>query len=702
MLKYKIVFISVLLLLNASFTVKAETRKKVVVIAVNTVSIDDFLSNDVLRNYASNGVVGLFNSRSNGVNNQYKPYMTIGSGQKGDAPFDCLESIKVDKNISKLYSDITLNSCSENNMVNLYINKLKEINSNTLYDAKPGKLGCILRANSIPTAYLGGFWYDNSIKSPAFFIAMDENGLVDYGDSSSLFINGKMDKSKTVEAFKKYVDVADFIVIELGEIESLYANKRLYSEEAYNIKKKTIINQCGEIINEITGYMSHEDMVLCIISPYASDITKKNTEHLSPVIIYDGGKTRGIATSSSTRREGIISATDFAPFILDCFGIKESTLSGHSIRNVYIDDSINYILKLNNTITSVSSSRAPVLKGFALLIILTLFFYIVVMLKDLKSCFTIISVIMEFCMIIPFVFLIEGALKITDTLYKTLFIMFLCLVITFIIEKFIKRESHKILTITFINGIAIIIDIMYGQYMLKYSIFSYDPVIGARYYGLGNEFLGVLVGCTLIFSGCFLGKKNRIENILTPFLLFVTLVIGLQMWGSNLGGFVTSVVSFIAFILIQHNCGIKKTMKLSIVLSFIFIFLYIIFNIFIKTNQSHIGNLFTQISANGIPYFINTVLRKINMALRLIRYTIWSKVLIALIIAGITAIVKPHEYINKLFAQYKGLKSAFISAIIASCIAVAINDSGIVTAAIIMLYTVFSMIILINSVCLKG
>src|SRR5690606_32230034 len=46
--------------------------------------------------------------------------------------------------------------------------------------------------------------------------------------------------------------------------------------------------------------------------------------------------------------------------------------------------------------------------------------------------------------------------------------------------------------------IALLADGMFGAVGIKHSLLGYDPVVGARFYGIGNEYMGVLVGSTIL------------------------------------------------------------------------------------------------------------------------------------------------------------------------------------------------------------
>ena len=68
---------------------------------------------------------------------------------------------------------------------------------------------------------------------------------------------------------------------------------------------------------------------------------------------------------------------------------------------------------------------------------------------------------------------------------------------------------------------------------MKVSMLGYDPIGGSRYYGLGNEYMGVLIGSLVI--GCMVlldlvEKKKRIRPLI--FVLFNYLLFDFvsQLW----------------------------------------------------------------------------------------------------------------------------------------------------------------------------
>jgi hypothetical protein len=294
--------------------------------------------------------------------------------------------------------------------------------------------------------------------------------------------------------------------------------------------------------------------------------------------------------------------------------------------------------------------------------------------------------------------LVEGIIHYKNVYYKLLFIICITAFIVFIIDKLIKNTLNKLFFVFLINYISLFYDIISGQNMLKFSILSYDPIIGARYYGLGNEFLGVMVGGSLLLSSIILEKDNSFSKTVFASLCFTITLIGLPWMGSNVGGLITAAVSFLIFILLEYGYSLKKAVRISILISITMLLFITAINILFKDAESHLGRMVQQIQDTGLLYLYNITARKLAMAVKLIRYTVWSRVMMVLIAVAIIILVKPRSCLTSLFSSMTHIKNSWTASLIGCFIAILSNDSGIVTAAFIMLFTVISLILILDPI----
>ena len=75
-----------------------------------------------------------------------------------------------------------------------------------------------------------------------------------------------------------------------------------------------------------------------------------------------------------------------------------------------------------------------------------------------------------------------------------LFIVFFLLIII-LLNKF---PYEKILKFTALGVFIILVfDSIFNSFLQQNSFLGYDPVIGARFYGIGNEYGGIILGFLL-------------------------------------------------------------------------------------------------------------------------------------------------------------------------------------------------------------
>ncbi|MCQ7020478.1 hypothetical protein M9Y09_18365, partial [Clostridioides difficile] len=87
---------------------------------------------------------------------------------------------------------------------------------------------------------------------------------------------------------------------------------------------------------------------------FPSDLDYKNKRRLSPIIKLNG-EGKGILSSSTTRREGIVTNLDVGVEILDNFNIKNQNMVGRKYELINRDDNKEFLMDEYQKIVSISS-----------------------------------------------------------------------------------------------------------------------------------------------------------------------------------------------------------------------------------------------------------------------------------------------------------------------------------------------------------
>ena len=248
-------------------------------------------------------------------------------------------------------------------------------------------------------------------------------------------------------------------------------------------------------------------------------------------------------------------------------------------------------------------------------------------------------------------------------------------------------SSQKTLKVT--SGTLLMIfalDTLSGSPLMRNSFLGYDPVIGARFYGIGNEYAGIIIGNLYLFLYS-IGELRYFRSVSMGLQIFFILLLGMSLWGANFGGMLAALSGMLLFYFHHYRNKARKYTNYAIIAAlFLFAVLWIILDCYFIDDQSHLGQTISQL-LDGNSYLIAEVIkRKLAMNLQLIKYSMWSKFLIvALIILGIYFDIK-HPIMTKVGPSWIGAMSG----------AVFFNDSGIVMCATCMIYLVFPYLYVYN------
>ncbi len=178
-------------------------------------------------------------------------------------------------------------------------------------------------------------------------------------------------------------------------------------------------------------------------------------------------------------------------------------------------------------------------------------------------------------------------------------------------------------------------DVALGAPLMQQSLLGYDPVAGSRYYGIGNEYMGVLIGAALMGSGWLIDRLSARSSAGRIFSwAFAGLFAGLTLlmihprFGINVGGAITAAGTAMAGLLFLAQrpltlwtAVVGGAVVVLLVASAAWLDAY-----FMGDEASHLGQVVQTVNESGTDPLWALFGRKAAINLRLIRLTVWSRV----------------------------------------------------------------------------
>lgn len=691
---------------------------KVLVLLVNATSLTDLAEAPAptLHALMNQGALGMMNVRTGGSFSPENAYATIGakdravgSSRAGQAFNE--EEITDHGQAGQVFARRTGITPPPGSIVILDYPYLLRANTRFGQEAGLGTLGEYLKNQGKKGAVIGNADTDEPGREIALAL-MDKEGIVHAGQVGEELVRKNPRKiygrqtnySQVLAAIRSFLPTTDCLLVETGDTSRLEKGRDLIIPSRRKVLINGALQDLDEFLGELWPEISQENLLLLIVSAYPSKEAIAQGDTLTPVLAVGPGFSPGLLYSPSTRQPGIISIFDLQSTLFTALGLKApDDLQGRPLSTVSHADPLGYLQKANNRLIMVNKDRSPVLKGFVVIqIILILGALASIFLRPRRYLYyQILSALLTGITAVPLGLLALPLFKLEGVLATTLYLLFVTMSAGAL--SFCKKLSPPRLSglLALVTACAVLLDTMAYSPLMKESILGFSPVGGARYYGIGNEYLGILLGASVTGTTILMDwtrRKTLLYYLCPLFYLAITYFAVAPRFGSNFGGGISLTVTYLLMLLLFSP---KKRSRRRIILialaGAILVVTVVGANDLFKAtgDQSHIGRLAANIRQNGVRVAAPIILRKARMNLKLLEYTIWTKALLSFLAVLLVLTYRPSGKLAEIAERYPFFLKGFWSAVIGSVVALLVNDSGIVAAATSLLYPVMTVLTIV-------
>lgn len=703
-----------------------KSRDKIVIFVINQISLDDLskASTPHIKWLIRKGALGAMNTRTPLQESTSAAYTTIGAGNKslGLQPsverrkeawegFNSQERIG-NEVVADIYRRRTGRMLPSHSLANLSISQIIQADLEENLGTRPGSLGDALHAAGLKTAAIGNS--DTSVEFGRSIVdlVMDSTGKVDYGDVSRAILKKdprfpsglRTDSKKLYLAFKDVYSKADAIAVEWGDTSRLEAENVYLSPAVAEKAKKDALQRADRFLGRILKLINLKKDRVIVVTPSSSAAGVKNNDIFTPIILAGAGVRTGILTSEATRQDGIIVNTDVAPTILKFYGLKipNEMMGRPAFSKSFSQDPLSSLVSANKRWVDKRNFSAPVLKTFVVWNIFVMLLAMVLLLvPSYRPYARRIRPLLLSIPIVPSVLLILPLLDQKSLFTSFIVTMLLTAFITLIIAWWARKDTSSLNPLIIIGLIAaglISIDLFSGAYLAQASLLGYSFVGGSRFYGIGNEYMGVMIGGTVLSLSLFLDKSKFIANnrswiskgTIMLVLAGIAFVIGFPLLGANFGGLLAALVAFGLACLgfLRRKISLKDSLLL-IVGGLVIASAFILFDIARSaSSESHFGRLVQSVQAQGLDPLIQIIERKVTTNIKLFQFAFWNWINVSSLAILLVAFYGLKNLLKLVFQRHPYFKWGLAGGI-AGCVAALIfNDSGVVATATIFIFLV--------------
>lgn len=676
--------------------------RHVVLVDCDYLELSDINPNTLPHIYSlfKSGGIALINTNTAGGHTRSNAAATIGAGRvamgtpKETQVFGEQDSSFISRPL-ELFQARTGFSTRKGNLVVLDLPVILRNNEMGFNKAVPGTLGTSLHQRGLKTAALGNSDLAGLPQRSMAVIAMDEHGIIDAGNVSERLLTFedkdplgvRTDYRLLKESFLGLKDRSQFIVIDLGDLVRLEQTKPYITDRIYFSERLKILKQYDDFIGWLLNSMDlrQSRLMVASITPSPNDLELDRS--LGLMGIKGEGIEPGLLLTPTTRRPGIITLYDLAPGIAAYLGSPiDKNWIGRSLELCPSRNSLPYLQALAAHIFFTAAMRPPLVKSYVILHLVVL--GLIIFFLCYKPRFgRYLTPFLLALLAVPLAWLLIGQLPVTNPWLYVMAFLALVIIIVLVSSLAARDNLDAILMLCMVTALLLLVDGITGNVLQKNALLGYDPMDGARFYGIGNEYMGVLVGAVIMGSSLLIQRVRRFKQgaliAVGALYLFTLAVLAEPQWGSKFGGVITVVVAFsYAFARFNHQ-RINFRYILIAAMLVIIVGAGVLLHDFTRPPElrSHFGLLITAIQSRGWVAFQEIIARKLAMNYKLIKYTIWTRVYLGSLLALGILFYRPVGIFGRVLKKYPAVAAGLEGSLVAALMALIINDSGIVAAA---------------------
>lgn len=657
---------------------------------INLTRIDfSELTNDLYPNLnylLKNGGFGFIPARVEGRLTPEKIYAAISSGLETNI-------ISAFPNLKELLIKDTIRNQLTNGVFNLNM---------PIFSAQFGLLGSVLHKNGKKTALVGNSDLPWKASRAILTLLADQNGRIDYEitgqeilayDSEFPFGYCTDYLRILVEVFKVLPE-ADLICIDTGDLERLEAYQGFVTDSRLTELRKLSIQRIDDFIGQLMRQLVFDtNFILFSASPSESGILQG--ESLLPVIIYQKPESSGLIYSTSTREQGLLTMGDLTSTIFALLKINRQTKEEASM-TIEKGDWKELRRKSEDWYNNLAQ-RKIILRFYIYLLAGILVLSIILLLMPWNNITSLVREKLLLFPVFPLSLIVIAPFKIESIIVVAILLFLITLILWKLYLVLFKTTIQAFCGILITTALLILFDLVLGTEIMRNSLLGPNPIVGARFYGLGNEYAGILLGSLLVGATHLLtGFKWR--DRMGLLMGIWSLIIISPIWGANFGGGVTAVC---ASVLVCYQIKDEKKAWQNLLFLFLLLSLGLLIIFFLPgfKIKTHISNAFQMLNAGRWDVLVMIALRKIRMNIRLINYNILTRLLLMIFVLFFIFIrlAGKQPLGTKLKLKDEWFWQGVSTTVCTGLVALMVNDSGIIMVGTSLLYPVILLIYVLLS-----
>jgi hypothetical protein len=567
------------------------------------------------------------------------------------------------------------------------VGPLNAANQRAHTSATPGLLGSQLREVGFSTALIAYHASRRPQLPPSGAAIMDRRGGIAggglYYPAAMTPLGKRLDPRQVRSAVEDELQRRRVVLLDLTGSASL--------EEV-----DVVIGQVAEVVQKHRGRLA----LLTALAPAYRDQGRRRTMGFIVTRSFDWDRRAGLLTSTSTRWPGMVTGSDFAPTVLYPFRGYLATrkdaaaMTGRAMWTTQVGDPLVYLDRLDCMLTDqfiLEGKAARLYVSYMMLLAAATFAVGAWRAKPTRW----LALPALIGLALPIGLLLCPLAGVGQT--KQLATGVLASLALGASAFRLGTAARALGIAALVGGALIVADVLLGSPLMRFAPLGFGAVTGARFYGIGNEYTGVLGAMAPIGLGLMLQQVPRTGWLAVVLGVGTVLLVGAPWWGANWGGCVSVAAGLIAmWVALAPQRRWRRAAMGVIALLAAAVLPAALDLLQPEAARSHIGVAAAALVGGQLDAIRDTAIRKIEMNWRLAQLASWWWLLAPVGFLGIWELARRSKETWRRAQVAASVRAGFLGALITGLVGVVVNDSGVVILGMALAVTFAAYVFLLS------
>lgn len=524
----------------------------------------------------------------------------------------------------------------------------------------------------------------------------DASGHIDYaGDGlfctqhdSNAPYGVSLNVNSQLQLYRRLPEGVNLVGVLIHDLNRVDDDAPLCLPSASSSQRKAALNRLNRLLEGLLHEFkadrpgSQGGVRLVLLSPDPARSADR-TDRLSPILLWGSGVASGLLTTGSTQRTGLVVNTDLLASIAAWLAAPlPPSAVGRPFRSTPLPSGEPPSPRQWNRIRSQILSTARLQDRYGGLPTVQMALTLVgVACLRWRKLVVLVPAISTAMVALPLGMLILPPLCSGSVPLAGLLLGFCVLTLAFaaffLARRDLARASTLVASLCGLLVLLLLIDLLSGMHLLRDAWMSYSVVEGARYYGIGNEYMGTLIGAGCVLMPALAGRlKGRRITLIALIALYGLLIVAMTLpsLGAKVGALPSAGIAFGVALLVfaRGRLRVRDVIAMLVIGAALLLLLVCLDLGRAASDQSHLARAFAGAGGGAIA---SIAVRKLLLEGRLIMHSPWSLTLLASV-GALLSFRKPEANTAEQAAWY-GLSSGAIACLLC-------NDSGLTAASMVL------------------